>query len=169
MLRKLRQLVRQHRPSKATVVDIEPPKFKTIEGPRKGSMIGYAVAVLLALAGGYWLFNSGTAQDRPPDLRGVSSSAPKSSEAVTSATGNLPSKKTATPADCCEWVRPSTRSDGTPVDGYWRSKAGCAEVCPLATKAKESTSSQKPPIHVGPRGGRFHYSKNGKKVYEHRK
>jgi hypothetical protein len=149
---KLGQLVRQRRPNEAIAADIEPPKFETIEGPRKGSVIGYAIAVVLALAGGFWLLNSGAVQDRPPDQRGVRSTGPVD-----------------TPADCCEWVRPSTRSDGTPVEGYWRNRAGCAGLCPLVTPAKESTPSQKPPIYVGPRGGRYHYSKSGNKVYEPRK
>ena len=53
IIAKLGQLRRQRRPNTAIVADIEPPKFKTIEGSRYGTAIGYAVAVLLASAGGY--------------------------------------------------------------------------------------------------------------------
>src|SRR5260370_10442140 len=53
IIAKLGQLRRQGRPNTAIVADIEPPKFKTIEGSRYGTAIGYAVAVLLASAGGY--------------------------------------------------------------------------------------------------------------------
>lgn len=173
---KLGQLVRQRRPNEAIAADIEPPKFETIEGPRKGSVIGYAIAVVLALAGGFWLLNSGAVQDRPPDQRGVRSTGPVNTppDCCEQGKGVAEAKKAITgpvntPADCCEWVRPSTRSDGTPVEGYWRNRAGCAGLCPLVTPAKESTPSQKPPIYVGPRGGRYHYSKSGNKVYEPRK
>jgi hypothetical protein len=173
---KLGQLVRQRRPNEAIAADIEPPKFETIEGPRKGSVIGYAIAVVLALAGGFWLLNSGAVQDRPPDQRGVRSTGPVDTppDCCEQGKGVAEAKKAITgpvdtPADCCEWVRPSTRSDGTPVEGYWRNRAGCAGLCPLVTPAKESTPSQKPPIYVGPRGGRYHYSKSGNKVYEPRK
>jgi hypothetical protein len=71
--------------------------------------------------------------------------------------------------ECCEWVGSTTRSDGTHVEGYWRSKPGCVAACPLAVTPEKHVLSNKPAVHVGPRGGRYHYSKNGKKVYEHRK
>src|SRR5258708_386261 len=50
---------------------------------------------------------------------------------------------------------------------------------PLPTPAEPQQAEVKPPIisdrrqaktiHIGPRGGRYHYSASGKKVYEHRK
>ena len=61
MFKKLGQLMRQRRPSKMALPDIEPPKFKTIERPRYGRTTGYAAAVLVALAGGYWLYTSNEA------------------------------------------------------------------------------------------------------------
>lgn len=162
MLRKLRQLVRQRG---RTAAEIEPPKFKIIEGPRRGG-IGYAIAVLIALAVGYWLFASRSAQNQ----LGVTSSSPQPTVPA-APTAPVDREKTGGDAltNCCEWVRPSARSDGTGVDGYWRSKDGCLEACPLATKTIESTPSPKPPVYVGPRGGRYHYSKNGNKVYEQHK
>jgi hypothetical protein len=53
------------------------------------------------------------------------------------------------------------------VDGYWRSKPGCAGGCSLAADSAPKVESEKPPEYVGPRGGRYHYSQNGNKVYEH--
>ncbi len=60
-----------------------------------------------------------------------------------------------------------------------------APVSTSATAAKQATETPKPttvqgtptgqttssgaPIYVGPRGGRYHYSSSGKKVYERRK
>lgn len=71
----------------------------------------------------------------------------------------------------CEWVEPFTRADGVEVRGYWRGKPGrsCSLVGPgdssSGTVRSPKTSKQ---TYVGPRGGRYHYSKNGRKVYEHR-
>jgi hypothetical protein len=184
LLTRLGQLARQRRPGNAAIAQIEPPKFKTVEDSHVGRLVGFAIAVLIAIVGGYWVFNSDASQSRRPNQPVAGSSASsamvptapvdtssKSNGRVTSSEGS-PTRRRAegdAPTDCCEWVSPSTRSDGTGVDGYWRSKAGCPEGCPLATKTIELTPSPKPPIHVGPRGGRYHYSKNGNKVYEHRK
>ena len=69
--------------------------------------------------------------------------------------------------DGCEWVKPFTRADGSFVEGHWASKPG--QICSLIpTPAPASPQHQSFPIHVGPRGGEYHYSKSGKKVYEHR-
>jgi hypothetical protein len=74
----------------------------------------------------------------------------------------------------CEWVKPSTRADGIEVQGYWRSKPG--KNCSLVEPERLSGETARPhrprntskQIYVGPRGGRYHYSKSGKKVYEHK-
>jgi len=63
-------------------------------------------------------------------------------------------------------VNPFTREDGTHVNGHWSSKPGYAGECPLADPKTLPPPHERAPIHVGPRGGRFHYSKHGKKVYE---
>lgn len=60
----------------------------------------------------------------------------------------------------CEWVNPLTKEDGTEVKGHWSSKPGFAGTCP---------PHEASPTYVGPRGGVYHYSKSGKKVYTHRK
>lgn len=68
--------------------------------------------------------------------------------------------------DGCEWVSSFMREDGTYVSGHWSSKPGYAGECPLPEPRPLPTPHEKAVIHVGPRGGHFHYSKNGKKVYE---
>jgi hypothetical protein len=75
----------------------------------------------------------------------------------------------------CEWVNSFAREDGGYVKGHWSSKPGYAGECPLPEPAPllEPTPSpplhEPAPIHVGPRGGHYHYSKNGKKIYEPRR
>lgn len=71
---------------------------------------------------------------------------------------NVPTIAPTARDSACEWVRPFTKANGIEVKGYFRSKPG--QGCPLDTGSQQ--------IYVGPRGGRYHYSKSGKKVYEHK-
>lgn len=72
-------------------------------------------------------------------------------------------------ADGCEWVKPFSREDGTYVKGHWRSKPGYAGECSLPEPDPVLLPHEKALIYEGPRGGHYHYSKSGKKVYEHRR
>ena len=69
----------------------------------------------------------------------------------------------------CEWVRAYTRKDGVRVAAHYRSRPGHAGECSSGNNriAHKRTADQ--PVHVGPRGGRYHYSASGKKVYERRR
>jgi hypothetical protein len=58
------------------------------------------------------------------------------------------------------------REDGTYVKNHWASKPGYAGECPLADPQPLPPPHEKAAVYVGPRGGHFHYSKSGKKVYE---
>jgi hypothetical protein len=66
----------------------------------------------------------------------------------------------------CEWVSSFTREDGTYVPGHWSSKPGYAGACPLLDSKPLPPPHEKALTYVGPRGGHYHYSKNGKKVYD---
>jgi hypothetical protein len=164
MFKKLGALIPRRRSSAAAPLDLRVPKFTIVEEPR--SVTGYVLAALVALGAlSSLLYFGTTAPTAPPppvpapmSVDGHSPVAPQQNSHLKKAVDG-----------CCEWVDSSTRSDGTHVEGYWRSKPGCADGCSLAAKPPESVVSEKPAVHVGPRAGRYHYSKNGTKVYEHRK
>jgi hypothetical protein len=85
---------------------------------------------------------------------------PKSLEPSDSLTVTAPILEAPRPSEGgCEWVKSYTREDATSVSGHWSRKPGYTGECPLPPKK---------PCIVGPRGGRFTISKNGKKVYEQR-
>ena len=114
-----------------------------------------------------------------PLSRVAEDSVPPQSNAPSTASvrSNTPlSNGTRSPDECCEWVAPSTHQNGTLVEGYWRSNRECIGGCPLSeppVEAKEQPPAKqlkaKAPSYVGPRGGHYHYSASGKKVYEHKK
>ena len=53
------------------------------------------------------------------------------------------------------------RAQATETESANKSKSGLSEQKP--------SSSEAPVTHIGPRGGRYHYSASGRKVYERRK
>jgi hypothetical protein len=120
-----------------------------IDRPRH--VTGYLVAALVAVAAGTCsLFYFGTGAPK-----GKGSLVPPGEGALTD-----------TGEDACrELLETAVRLDDTHVDGVWNVIPGCAEDCPVANKS-ESVVAEKSAGHVGPRGGRFHYNRNGKKVYE---
>ena len=155
------------RKKQEVMADIPLPKFFTIEAPRNRT--GFVIAALVVLAGGSALFYFWTAQNNPVQPAPVGLvSIPQSvaPNAGPPATVTAPEKAK---DGCCEWVKSSTRSDGTHVEAFWRSKPGCAGGCSLAIKPAQPVLSEKPAVHIGPRGGRYHYSRNGTKFYEHHK
>jgi hypothetical protein len=191
---------------KTKKLEIQPPKFVSIEPPRRigraGSLAGGVVAVTAVLAGAYWMF-SGTDHDGNVNrvVETPRSAVPDTDIEVknTSQPVNLNQKPltvpvvppTASPSgrieppprgvtpnpipsgesehDPCEWIAPSTRSDGTYVEGYWWTKPGSTSGCSLVAKSEPvPVVPEKPEVHVGPRGGLYHYSRSGKKVYERR-
>jgi hypothetical protein len=85
-----------------------------------------------------------------------------------------PILQNAQPLGCCEWVVAYEGEDGTKVAAHWRTKPECSRPC-ISAPIKESSGLESrtsitptPWIYTGPRGGRYHYSKNGMKVYEHK-
>ena len=73
-----------------------------------------------------------------------------------------------TPCSVCNppTLRESGRSEAQP-EGQKGSDTG-QRATKTDTPAGETTATGKP-IYVGPRGGRYHYSKSGRKVYERRR
>lgn len=143
------------RRNKVPPMEIPVPQFTTVE-PQRGAP-GYAIAALIVVAGvcSWFYFTTGLSPHEP--------AAPTR---PVEPTARIEPLATVPEHTCCEWVASSTRSDGTHVDGYWRSKPGCDDGCSLAKQHSEAVVSEKPAVHVGPRGGCYHFSRNGNKVYQ---
>ncbi len=171
--RSTRALVRRFRPispvPRIPPTDINPDHplpSMTIATQPKHRWGPYFIGGLMIIGAG-WFFRDALFPPRP---RTHSVEQNKNSTAPESLTPTAP--QNAPPSyftqDGCEWVKPFTHGDGSFVEGHWISKPG--HICPLiATPMPATQQHQSAPIHVGPRGGEYHYSKSGKKVYEHRR
>lgn len=171
--RAVRQFGRAPRPQPSPPLLHQPPVVTTaIQGPRHRTA-RYALITLLALAVGW--FSRGLLL---PEHRSPKSPVPAGVTAIVAPSksrepsGSVAIKTPQNPEtphpseDGCEWVSSFTREDGSYVSGHWSSKRGYAGECSLPEPQPLPTPHEKAAIHVGPRGGHFHYSKSGKKVYE---